>query len=308
MSTTCRVCAAPTREAFTAREMMIGLRTRHLYLECPRCLSLQIAVVPDDLDRYYDSQAYYSLQGGAVADARPSLRSWLGNRRDRAQIFDERGLFGRLARRRPSVVAERLKSFIGDSPVRSFNARILDVGCGAGALVRELTLHGFTRAEGIDPFMPESAVQLHRPPRLRRVPLSALGGEQFDVVLVTHVLEHVADPHSLMHHVRAVLAPAGICRIEVPVTDSDARRTYSEDWVELDAPRHLLVPSRHAVARLAVAAGFDIYRSEPAGSGFENWGSELYRRDIPLFERRASDAGARGDAGRERFFLRRRAS
>jgi hypothetical protein len=120
-------------DAFSAREMMLGLRDEHRYGIRPGCGSLQIACIPHDLDRDYDQRAYYSLQRGAWADGRGWFRARLGNRLDRAQIFSEGGLMGLLARRRQSGVAERLKSYVGESPVRSWNARILDVGCGSGA-------------------------------------------------------------------------------------------------------------------------------------------------------------------------------
>ncbi len=324
---TCRICGGLTTEALATREMMFGLRTEHRYEECQECGSLQIAAIPEDLHRYYDQRAYYSLQDEGEEDGRDVLRAWIGNRLDRAQIFSERGFFGRLARRRASLVAERLKSYIGESPVRSFQARILDVGCGWGALVRELAMHGFRRAEGIDPFMSHESEQTAKPPRLRRASLSDIAGEEFDLVLLTHVMEHVENPSETMKGIASVLAPRGVCRIEVPVADSEARREYGGDWVELDPPRHLNIPTRAAMQRLAAEAALEIYRREPVGTGFEFWGSEMYRRGLTLFdgdrgryreasdvfsevERRAFDeraaaAAARGESGRERFYLRR---
>jgi len=304
---------------------MLGLRTEHQYARCPGCGCLQIVSVPDDLSRYYDSNAYYSLQTSAESDRRDPLRAWLGNRLDRAHIFSEGGVFGLFARRRGNEVAERLKSFVGDSPVRSWHARILDLGCGSGGLVRELAMHGFRHVEGIDPYMPQASVQTDAP-RLRRVPLDDLKGESFDLILMTHVLEHLENPRATLQTVASLLDRRGVCRIEVPVADSEASREYGEHWVELDPPRHLFLPTRRAMAQLADEAGLTIYRSEPAGSGFEFWGSEMYRRglalvdagssryrepgdvftvsDLAAFELRAQAAAARGESGRERFYLR----
>ena len=201
------------------------------------------------------------------------------------------------------------------------------MGCGSGALVRELAMHGFRRAEGIDPFMAAEPPPTASSPRLRRVGLSDIAGEEFDLVLLTHVMEHVQTPAETMKRIAAVLGSHGVCRIEVPVADSEARRTYGKDWVELDPPRHLNIPTRRAMRRIAADAGLEIYRSEPAGSGFEFWGSEMYRRGLTLFDRdssqyrqaedvfseselrvfdeRAVAAAARGESGRERFYLRR---
>jgi SAM-dependent methyltransferase len=325
----CRICGADTQAVFAAREMMLGLRTEHSYARCKECGSIQIGSVPDDLHRYYDHETYYSLQHRTGTDHRSWLRAWIGNRLDRAYIFSEGGFVGRLARARSNPVAERLKSFLGDSPVQSWDAKILDVGCGSGDFVRELAMHGFRCAEGIDPFMPQDAVRAERPARLRRAGLDDISSETFDVILLTHVIEHVEDPPSAMKSIALLAGARGICRIEVPVVDSEACRIYGEDWVELDAPRHLTIPTRRAVAHLATQSGLEIYRSEPAGSGFEFWGSEMYRRGYTLFDhenghyrqpdevfseielrdfqRRAESAIKRGESGRERFYLRRAA-
>lgn len=328
-ATSCRICGGVSAHTYVAHEMMLGLGTGHPYDQCGACGTLQLADVPSDLSRYYDPDLYYSLADRVFEPKRGRLRAWIGNRGDLAHIFDEHGIFGMLARARRNPVAERLKSFVGESPVRSWNAAILDVGCGSGALARELADHGFRYVEGIDPFMPDHHVSPETIPKLRRAAATDLVSEsqRFDLVMLTHVLEHVPDPIATLQAVASLLSPAGVCRIEVPVTDCDAHDEYGACWVELDAPRHLHIPSRRAIVLLAARAGLEIYRSHPAGSGFEFWGSEMYRRELTLvdpqrrtyrapqdlfsdeelraFEARAARAAARGRSGRERFYLRR---
>lgn len=323
---TCRFCGGALAEAFSAAEMMLGLKGEHRYGQCAGCGSLQILTIPADLGRYYAEDAYYSLRGSQGLDSRGRLRAWLGNCLDLAQIFDARGPVGWLARRRGSPVAARLRSYVGESPVRSWNARILDVGCGSGQEARELAMHGFARAEGIDPYMPQASVSLTGSPRLRRASLEDLSGERFDLVLLTHVLEHVRDPRGTLEMLRQVLAPEGVCRIEVPVADSEAFGVYGPRWVDLDPPRHLQIPTRHALDGLMARVGLEIYKREPAGSAFEFWGSEMYCRGLSLydrereryrtpgevfteaelraFEERAAAASARGASGRERVYAR----
>jgi SAM-dependent methyltransferase len=323
---TCRFCGGVLGEAFPAVEALLGLGDSFQYGRCAGCGSLQILTIPADLGSYYDARAYYSLRSGPWPDNRGRLRAWLGNRLDRALIFDARGPAGWLARRRGNPVAARLKSYVGESPVRSWNARILDVGCGSGQLARELAVHGFARAEGIDPYMPQASVSLAGSPRLRRASLDDLSGERFDLVLLTHVLEHVRDPLGTLVMLRQVLAPEGVCRIEVPVADSEAFGVYGPRWVDLDPPRHLQIPTRPALDGLMARAGLEIYRREPAGSAFEFWGSEMYCRGLSLydrereryrtpdevfteaqlraFEERAAAANARGESGRERVYAR----
>ena len=56
---------------------------------------------------------------------------------------------------------------------------------------------------------------------------------------------------------------------------------YGADWVQLDAPRHLVLYSLAGLRRLAEAEGFDVELVVFDSTGFQVWGSELVRRGIP---------------------------
>ena len=56
----CRICFARSSAIFEAKEMMSGTREVFRYFECPGCGCVQIAEIPDRLDKYYDS-TYYSF-------------------------------------------------------------------------------------------------------------------------------------------------------------------------------------------------------------------------------------------------------
>lgn len=42
-------------------------------------------------------------------------------------------------------------------------------------------------------------------------------GRKFDLIVCSHVLEHLADPYSVVHALRHYLAPRGIFYVEVPL-------------------------------------------------------------------------------------------
>ncbi len=86
-------------------------------------------------------------------------------------------------------------------------ARVLDFGCGAGAMVESLNGRGFD-AWGCDIVMNEPTDRL----RLisadpYRVPFD---DESFDVVLSDQVFEHVQDPDVAWAELRRVLRPGGV--------------------------------------------------------------------------------------------------
>lgn len=146
--------------------------------------------------------------------------------------------------------------------------RALDVGCGPGYLLAELTRQGFDGL-GID-FNPAAVrvatehfgvqAQVGRVEDL--VDLCA----QFDLVLLIHVLEHVQDPLGLLRRIRQVLAPNGILVIDLPnrLRFMWKRTLTKGEFGEGEYPPHHLtfwsIPSLGYALRLA---GFDILECSP---------------------------------------------
>jgi 2-polyprenyl-3-methyl-5-hydroxy-6-metoxy-1,4-benzoquinol methylase len=99
------------------------------------------------------------------------------------------------------------------------NARILDAGCSTGSLLAFLEREGFIAPVGIDPS--PGAVRIAR--EVHKVdaragslaaPPSDMGS--FDVVVLAHVLEHVADVRQVVRSLRDVLNSGGLAYVEVP--------------------------------------------------------------------------------------------
>jgi SAM-dependent methyltransferase len=117
-------------------------------------------------------------------------------------------------RRRLAIIADIIAPFI---PRR--DARILDVGCATGRLLALLRDKGFLNVHGLDPSpsCAAAAERLYGIP-VRTTTLSHLheSGEQFDVVILVGVLEHINDLDTALREVHDVLSPEGIVYVEVP--------------------------------------------------------------------------------------------
>ena len=99
--------------------------------------------------------------------------------------------------------------------------RVVDIGCGNGALCRELADRGY-EVVGCEP----SAESLHFAQRgapglvFHRLGVdddpSVIGNESFDVAIATGVIEHVVKPLNLPRFAKQLLRPGGHLIISTP--------------------------------------------------------------------------------------------
>jgi SAM-dependent methyltransferase len=270
----CRICQSVEISCrVVAREMMFGFRDPFSYFECANCGCVQIQEIPADLGRYYP-QNYYSFQGSGAA-ARWLKERWA------ACSFGGSDPVGSL------IAAAFGKNASVESVKRSgagFDADILDVGCGGGDFLLQLRSLGFSSLTGVDPFI---ANDLHYKNGVRvfKKNLGEMSG-QFDLITLHHSLEHMADPAEILRQAGKILRPGGQMAIRVPVAGA-AWKQFKENWVGLDPPRHIFLPTVKSMEILAARAGLRLGRVVFDSTEFQFWASEQYRRDIPLHDARS---------------------
>lgn len=273
----CRLCGNRCgNRVHQAREMMFGTREVFTYLECGACGCLQLAKVPEDLGRHYPP-SYYSLRA-SERRSRDLLRLYV-NRKRAAHVFDRRNLIGWTAAK---VFGEPDRFAWLKSVRATFNSRIADVGCGSGALLRQLRADGFRNLSGFDPniahSVEEPALRIHK----AEVTSTC---ETFDLIMLHHSLEHMPGQLETMRALRRTVDVAGMVIIRIPVVGWAWRR-YGVDWVQLDAPRHVVLHTRKSLCALARQCGFAVERIQYDSTEFQVFGSERYRKDIPLIDPR----------------------
>jgi SAM-dependent methyltransferase len=112
--------------------------------------------------------------------------------------------------RRAEPILERVADRLGP------RSAVLDVGCGMGGMLLPFRFHG-CRVIGCD-YGQEYADR----GRSMGIDIRAGGPEAaasdgpFDLVLLSHVLQHVADPVAFLTSIAALLKPDGLCYVEVP--------------------------------------------------------------------------------------------
>ncbi len=151
--------------------------------------------------------------------------------------------------------------------------RMFEIGCGSGYFLKRAESLGWN-CWGID-FSPK-AVEVTK----KRVPganvtqssLSELNIEElnfkgsFDLVIMSHVLEHLPDPVLSLNKCYELLAPGGMLMLEIPNFSSFEARFFGKNWRGLDLPRHLFHFREPVVRQLLLSNGFSQIKIRPSMS------------------------------------------
>ncbi len=141
------------------------------------------------------------------------------------------------------------------------DGRVLDVGCGDGAVLAalaarglvavgtELPGRGFPAPPGVALAHTDDIADLRLPEASCRL------------VILRHALEHLRDPSATLREARRILGPAGRLIVAVPNLASWQARCAGAAWVHLDVPRHLFHFTPATLLPLIRAAGFTIERT-----------------------------------------------
>lgn len=278
---TCRICGTHADQpVYRVREMMYGLREEFLYFQCVQCGCLQMMEFPEDMAKFYP-EGYLSFASDPARLYRTPVERWARRMRDS---------YAALGRGFPGRWIDRLYPAPGDLKTLARvpltrRSRILDVGCGSGTLLYLLHEAGFRNLLGVDPHIDRDRTYGNGLRILRREIHDAEGA--WDLVMFHHSFEHMSDPGRVLQSVSKLLAPDGYCLIRIPVVSSFAWENYGVHWVQLDAPRHLFLHSLDSLRTLALKEHFHLEDMVFDSDAFQFWGSEQYRKGIPLRSERS---------------------
>jgi SAM-dependent methyltransferase len=231
--------------------------------DCPLCGGASLRRFLRSADRNQQKPGRFTLErcdgcGHIFQNPRLSLEGLNFYYRDFYDGLGERvteALFG--AHRAPYLARARMLE--GRVPVP---ARWLDVGAGHGHFchaAREVwpstEMHGLDLSDGVDlatrrgwidvgirGLFPEKAAEL---------------AGRYDVVSMSHYLEHTRDPEAELNAAATALAPSGHLLIEVPDPESRLGRILRTFWVPWFQPQHQHLLSVRALDTMLRRCGFE---------------------------------------------------
>lgn len=228
-------------------------RTGHLWLD-PR---------PDDASigalytRYYTHAAKESAETAGVWQQSVSLA--LSNRLGYPRPQKTGGL-ARLVSHLPSVGAAAELEVMRVPAAET--GRLLDIGCGGGAFLRRMRAAGWSVAgmEPDDNAAARLATETDFPIYGSLEALIQAGEAGFDVVVLSHVIEHLPDPVHTLRALRSLLAAGGRLLLTTPNALGLGSRIFGASWRGLEPPRHFNIFSPDSLCQVLNQAGFEVGR------------------------------------------------
>lgn len=125
-------------------------------------------------------------------------------------------------------------------PARRPAGTFLEVGFGRGDILQRMGRLGWdAHGVDVDPKAVLAARERGLKASLGTLQSVAFPDDKFDAIALNHVIEHVYEPLDLMAECRRVLKRGGQLVLTTPNSNGLGHRRFAENWLHLDAPRHL---------------------------------------------------------------------
>ncbi len=119
------------------------------------------------------------------------------------------------------------------------NVAILEIGCGEGILLDEISKAGFKSVEGIEPSRTGAYRALKKGLTVANTYFDGgVTDKKFNLVMMSHVYEHVEDPYQFIEKIKKVLKPGGTIMLTQTNYKALLPRFRKEKW-------YAWVPDQH---------------------------------------------------------------
>jgi len=222
----------------------VGLKTGLLfhYVQCATC---GLKFVSPRLNRE-QNEALYDEAYFRGAGFDPAVNYLMLESRDDLRAGESEGIIG------------KIRVIKGTSQ----ELRILDAGCGTGALLAALRARGYHDLWGLD--LSAFAARFARERTGAKVFQGDLlgmdfGDARFDVINATELIEHLRDPAAFFERIATSLAPGGIFIYSTGNAEGLYAKLLGPRWPYLHPEGHLFYYAPSSMARYFARAGLEVF-------------------------------------------------
>lgn len=260
-------------------DLLGHLPGRWRFLECSACHSLNLdpRPTPRSISKAYPAH-YVTHTGGSSAHARDN-----GNGNGNGLIWSAcNGYLNHRFGANRSSGSSTLAAFLYLLPPVRLQldyffrhlprepGTLLDVGCGNGAFLLRARQAGWT-VQGLEPDI--DAVRAAQGNGLDVVNTSIMEFDTtsaYDQITLSHVVEHLHQPAQSLARMITWLKPDGQIWLALPNPKGLGHRIFGRNWLSLDPPRHLCIPTQSQMRKMLADAGFVNIRLMRRGRGSRN--------------------------------------
>jgi 2-polyprenyl-3-methyl-5-hydroxy-6-metoxy-1,4-benzoquinol methylase len=228
----CSLCGKKNNyRLFIANDWRFNPQKKFQVVKCRNCGLIYINPRPkqEEIGNFYPEESYWGCLGQ--------------NERSKKEILENYG---------------EIYQLVKDCKPRP--GRVLDVGCGSGELLSLLKKDGW-QCFGVE-INPKAASYVKKLWQIdvknKELKKNDFPAKNFDVIVLSHVLEHLPDPIQTLKIVRTALKDDGTLVIAVPNIRSINAKIFRSYWYALDVPRHLLHFNSETLQKMLRRAGFKI--------------------------------------------------
>ncbi len=251
----CDICASP--QTF---EILISHHDNNYFVDkiiykLIRCTNCSVATISNkptqqQMGKYYQKNYYsYDTTSSIFFRMKHAWSKFAGNLNNTA--LANRLLFGGLY-----ILPTRKR------------AKALDVGCGDGSALQSLGELGYADLTGTEiskdvcKKLEEKGITAYCGSDITTLKLKT---NEYDLVRMSHVLEHVYNPRETLHFLRKTIAPGGHLLIGVPNFGSPAAKLFGRYFCALQMPTHLHHFNKKNLKKLLKDEGYVVNRMKTTG-------------------------------------------
>ena len=256
----CPICGATGESLYRGlQDWQCGIQGRWDLSHC-KCGMVWLNPRPADEDIPLLYSRYYTHRGTAAPERLERMHHEISKcelARLGYNVERSRKLVPRLLAHLPSLARGKSLDVLALSA--SEMGSLLDVGCGNGLFLRRMHSLGW-HVSGVEPDPTAVACAASQGLQvfngtIRDVPIDA----RYDVITLSHVIEHVSDPVDLLRQCRQRLSEdAGRIVLTTPNCKSLGSRWFGQHWRGLEVPRHLNIFSAESLRACVSKAGLRV--------------------------------------------------